>query len=556
MKYILRFLIFTGMYLLLAACGSSAPITPSPVSPLTSTETSTLTAIPTQESASNSTLDDPLPTVDFSTPSAGAYPTLLPTIDPESARDLLREAISIQTLTGIKGHTLQQITGWDYGFQQFPGNGYTWLDSRHLLLHPRTGEEPKQFMDGSRVEDSSSQPGIVNLEDGRFWYPWLSTPTPIYYSPELGIVFLQEIYGSATGPAKEAVFTYTLDGQEITRYWGKILGVSPSGTKILVDEDTVIDLKQNKIIDLAWHMDYDLYSPPKLYWSSDEARLYRCCFYFADLKTGESYSFNWSDMRGQDGKTASFSLQPHSDGRWVRNDRYFFALWDYWSYAGDPTVMFSPTEMKYYIIETPADSAIRADTTTYTISPDGQYVWILGYSEMDSAYHSFLVDLSNFNTTSYDIPNNRFVWSADSKFGWMLDIDTNNSYILSVDSKELLPFPVNPQYETASWHPKESILAYMAENNQTLALLNAVDMTVQGWKLPKSVASFLWSPDGDRMAFVLSDGSLWQADTPNFQNLEQITAPMPGLRDVSWSPDGSSIAFVSGTDIYVVKARK
>ncbi|MBN2118323.1 MAG: hypothetical protein JW730_17235 [Anaerolineales bacterium] len=553
MKTLFRAGIFVALYLLLSACGGASQVTPVSVA-------SPATLIPT--SIPNRSATATIEPAITSTRGLLTRPTLIPTIDPTSVPKLLREALSLQTLEGMNGYKIRKITGWQYGFQELPCCGYQWLDSNHLLLYPKTGEGMRPHQDGQRKEDLSSQPVIMNLETGASWLPWSNISTSIYIARELGIVFQQEAYSSATGPIMDAVFTYTFDGKEITYYWGRILGVSPSGEKILVDDDTIIDLRNDKITDLTWHMDYDLEREPKLYWSSDETRIYRCCFYFADLKTGESYNFEWGDLRGTDGKPVSSPMSGHSYGQWVRNDTYFLIEWNYfYDSSAHDIPMFSPSEKTYYdLVEKagiPSDLFDLPTNSVYMVSPDEMYVWITGFSHVDGTYHSFLVNLTTFESTPYDSAVYKFTWSADSQFGWIDEYDTADAYVLSVDSKELLPFPVNPRQENeALWHPTENVLAYTSKNDHTLALLNAKDMTVEEQELPVSVTDFDWSPNGDRIRFTGTDGGLWQVDYPMFQHFEQITGPMPDINEMFWSPDGNSIAFISGSDIYIVDTIK
>jgi len=552
-KKLFRASVFIGIFIFLMACKLFSQATPSPVASPVKTSTSTAASIPRR--TATSTLED-LPTLSYNPP------TLFPTFDPTSVPKVLSEAFSLKTMEGVNDHTIQQVTGWEYGFRQNgpgrqPCNGYQWLDSNHLLLYPRTGEGMVPYGDGSTRADLSSQLVIINLENGVSWLPrnGMFMPSPgcgsVLWSQDLGIIINQGNLNTNYA-SKEGVTTYTFDGQRVAEYWGRILGISPSGKKILVDDDTIIDLRTGKITDLAWYMDYDFGLFSKLYWSSDETRLYRCCFYYADLETGRSYNLEWSDLRGVDGKAISFTLKsPHVGGQWVRNDTYFFPMWDYMSYAGDPTVMFSPTEKKFYGV--PMPSGVRADTTTYTISPDGMYVWIKGYGD-DGLYHGFLLNLTSLKTVSSDMAVDEFNWSQDSKYAWITIYDESNKYVISTAGKSTL-FPVKP-ISVPSWHPKDHVLAYLAENDQSLALLNAKDMTVQGWKLPTSVIGFLWNLNGDRIVFISTDGSLWQVDYPKFQNFEQLTGPMSDVRDVFWSPDGNSIALVSGADLYIVDTTK
>lgn len=152
MKHLFRVIIFQTMCLLLIACGQSVIATVSPPPTLTTIATVTaaqgqIPAIPIKSTPTPfDVLSDSLPTLslpnDPSNPlptPASIPPTLLPTIDPKLAPALLNEAISIQTHDGVNEHSIKQITGWAYGFQQRPCNSYQWLDSNHLFLYPRTG---------------------------------------------------------------------------------------------------------------------------------------------------------------------------------------------------------------------------------------------------------------------------------------------------------------------------------------------------------------------------------------------------------------------------------
>jgi Dipeptidyl peptidase IV (DPP IV) N-terminal region len=547
MRHLFKVSVFLGICIFLLACGLASQGIPSPVPSQMETSTPKITIVPSQ--TPTNTLK-PTPTRTYNPP------TLIPTLDPTSVPRLLKEALLVQTMEGVNGHKMQQITGWDYGFRQFPDNGYHWLNSKHLLLYPRTGEEMKQFMDGSRREDSSFQPVIMNLESGHPWLPWSNTSTSVYFSRELGIIFQQQLYSSATGPTQESVVTYTFDGQEIARYWGKILGVSPTGTKILVDDDTIIDLRDNKIIDLAWYMDYDLEMSSKLYWSSDETRVYRCCFYFADLRTGKSYNFEWSDMRGVDGKSVSFSMQPHVDGQWVRNDTYFLVKWDYWTVSyGDPIPLFSPIEKKYYDLAEMAGipTALTANAT-YTVSPNGMYVWIKSASEADGIIHNFFVNLVTFETVTYDVDVIDVEWSPDSQFVGLGVSPFNGPseiQLFSVSSKKTEPLPLG---SLPLWRPKDHVFAYLA--GDTLELTDAQTRSTRELPLPTAFRGLVWSPNDDHIALIADNGSLWQVDYPNLENLEQLTPPLPTVSYVNWSPNGDAIAFISDADIYIVETTK
>jgi WD40 repeat protein len=563
----------------LVACGQASQVEP------TSTPLPTNTAIPSQTATpqleATLTVDIyALPTFSFvNTPVAGVnipsptpnpkIPTLIPTIDPNLISDLLKKSVSIQTLTGVDGHDLQRITGWKYGFRQRPCYPYQWLDSSYLILYPRIGESLNVYHDGGGLEDLGSEPIILNHTNGTFWLRPLSSVAPtiipdqdcnsVYWSQKLGLIINQQNYGSTFGPSKNAVFTYTFDGQSVAHYWGTILGVSPSGEKILVDEDTLIDLHQNKTIDLGWHMNYDVGDSPTLYWSSDENRLYKCCFYYADFKSGQSFNFQWTDLHGVDGKPLTLPMHPHKYGEWVRNDNYFLIEWDYWTILyGDPIPLFSPAEKNYYDIREIAGIPPSVVSTSISqVSPNGQYLWLKGFGD-DGQYHGFLVNLVDFKTVLYDKPINDFEWSPDSKYAWMTIFDSNGDpggiYILSAAKTTLTLFPTGPTTIPA-WRPSDHISAYLTKQNQTLDIMDAQDMSVRERGLPSTFNDLIWSPDGNHLAMVAADGSLWQVDYPQMKNFEQLTQPMPA-KNIQWSPDGKSITFISGPDIYIVQANK
>jgi len=138
MKKFFRAIVFLAMGLLLITCGQSVTVIPSPIP----SPTNAIIELPT------ATVTPKMTTTLESTPTqAYVPPTLLPTIDPNLVPNLLRESISSQTLKGANGHSLQRITGWDYGFRQQPCSGYQWLDSNHLLLYPRTGQGNDGFQE-------------------------------------------------------------------------------------------------------------------------------------------------------------------------------------------------------------------------------------------------------------------------------------------------------------------------------------------------------------------------------------------------------------------------
>jgi hypothetical protein len=476
--------------------------------------------------------------------------------------ELLSNAFSLRTLEGVNGHNIRQITGWDYGFGATYCPGYEWLDNQHLLLHPTTGQIQGMGWAGESI---SHRPVVIDLEGGHTWLPkpayWMygGYCSSVYWSRELGILISPGLLGSSLSPSdKDAVLTSTFDGGDIAYYWGKLLGVSPSRTKILVADDTIIDLRSDRIIELAWYMNYDEERSSQLYWTSDESRVYRCCYYYADTATGKSYSFEISELRGIDGTPGPTSLLPHAWGQWVRNDTYFLIEWS-WIDDGDVRYlpMFDPLQKIVYDVREKAGISEEMGCPETNVSPDGMYLWI----ECWEGNH--LVNLVTFDSLAYpDYRVDDFYWSPDSKFAWLSSSGSGNTsastefHILSVFGKEPKPFPVIPVYGSLEWHPTDPMISYLSEKRNSLVLLNPQTMVVQNLALPFTGQTLVWSPSGQQLALVAEDGSLWQVDYPGLEQLEQLTMPLTRVSNVNWSPDGGSIAFVSGPDIYIVETAK
>jgi hypothetical protein len=491
-------------------------------------------------------------------------PTLIPTIDPTLVPELLSKAFSVQTMEGVNGHKLQQITGWDYGFGggflYTSCIGYVWLDTSHFLLYPATGQvdlpegwSPTKF-------NVVRQPVIINVDNGHVWLPPVKAPTSpencdtVEWSSELGILILPEDQdGNST------ISTYRFDGRKLANYPGSLLDVSPSGTKIFLNDNTLIDLRTSRRITLTGSLEYYSVEFYDAFWTSDETRIYRCCYFYADLTTGTSYTSARSDFQNiNDDHGQPWWLVYR--GAWIQNDTYFLPDWN-WLEDGDIRYLPMLDPAKKMVMEVRAKAGIPEEwsCTEIDASPDGKYVWMTGFGD------SYLVDLTTFEAQYY--PRRMYSdvdWSPNSKFVWLhnndLSDETEPYSILSVIDKELKPLPVAPLSEWIHWwHPSDNILIYPSEDKNVAILLDATTMSFR--ELPFNVDaggfdSLVWNPNGERIAFVAEDGSVWQVGYPTLENPEQLTPPLPQVNNVDWSPDGSSIAFISASNIYVVEATK
>ena len=169
MNYIFRANVVIAICVLLAACSQATQIAPSSIPTIDIIETSPSTATPVPSVTA---------TIESTPPKAYIPPALVPTIDPTLIPGLLSKAFSVQTIEGVNGHNMRQITGWDRGFGGGRWvsycDGYYWLDANHLLLYPTTGQVgPREGYE--MPVNAAWQPVVINLESGILWLPPVNT---------------------------------------------------------------------------------------------------------------------------------------------------------------------------------------------------------------------------------------------------------------------------------------------------------------------------------------------------------------------------------------------
>jgi hypothetical protein len=572
MKYLFRAIVFIPLYLLLSACSGTSQSMPVASPGATSMPTITPNPTATATLEHTSTSEYVLPTIDptlahdVHTPVPEYVPpTLIPTIDPTLVPGLLKDAFSVQTLEGAHRHNVRQITGWDYGFGgglwQYSCSGYYWLDSTHLLLYPAVGQVSSEAMPRVNVVQ---QPVVINIESGNIWLPPANesasplTCNRVYWSRELGILITSELHdGNST------VVTYTYDELKLSSYPGGIASISPSRTRVLLGDNTLIDLRTNKKITLNWSLeDYHEEILSGLFWSSDETRIYRCCYFYADLTTGTSHRFERSDFQDTSGNHLDPGGLWFQNGEWVRNDTYFLVEWS-WVDDGDIRYLplLDPAKKRFSDLRQKLGISEDWRCQQTRVSPDGLYLWMTGWGEEEEG--SYLVDLFTFESQYY--PGREYLnidWSPSSKFAWLFSSDpsgkTETYSILSIEDKEIKPVPVPPMRSGYWWNNVNDVLAYPSEDKNSLIFLDAStlsfrELSINAQRMPDYSINLAWSPNGERIAFTAEDGSIWQVEYPTLENLEQLTPASPEMHDMHWSPDGSSIAFISGSDIYIVE---
>jgi hypothetical protein len=528
MKNLFTIIVFFISFLVLTAWGQIANTTLSPTSPAIRLNPSATLTLDTTTPAAIGTI----PTL---IPSPTLEPTLLPTIEVTFIPGLLNSSFVVRILDGMNGHNLHKITGWEYGFRQsgYCFGPYQWMNENHILLFPLTGQE---YGMGTM---QLSLPVVINHKSEKVWIPSidgllsLSSCDQPSWSHALNLLVTTQ---------RGEIFIYNAEGDILNHFPGYNISLSPSGTKLMVDS-TWIDLVSGKQVDFSSQGVEGLST-----WSSDETQLYRCCYAYGNVLTGKAYTFELGGLRyvGRDYGEGFTGIR----NMWVMDDTYIVTYWDFQNDTEyDILPLIEPSTQTYKKLQDLTD--IPADTSCRLrgVAPNRKLIWANCYQP-----NNYLVNLETFTADPYPGNLSLVSWSSDSEFAWLRDFQTSSApQVLSISNRKIQSLPVPAQLETASWHPTGSILAYLAEEKQTLVFLNVQTMSVQELALSIAFQTFRWSPNGDHIALIAEDGSIWQVDYPTLKNLEQLTTSLPDVRDVNWSPDGISIALISGSDIYIVE---
>ena len=535
MKNLFRVTAFLMICLMFTACGQSVRTSPSPVAPTpTTVTTSTLAVTPMLSVTPTTTLEYAEPP--YKTPTL--EPTSLPTIEPTLIPGLLNSGFEVEVYSEINGHAIHRVTGWDYGFRPsyYCFGPYKWMNQNHLLLYPLVGQEYGMGM------EQLSLPVVINYESGKVWIP---SPDKISSLSNCYRPLWSDALNLLITTRQKEVIVFNPEGEILNRYPGYYASLSPSGTKLMVG-DAWIDLLTGKTVDFGLEDISGL-----SVWSSDEMQLFNCCYAYGNARTGKAHTFDLGGLSyvGRD-YGAGFS---GITSTWVMNDTYVVTYWDFQNATEyDIFPLIEPATQTYKDIQDLTDIPDDLSCGLGSVAPDRKQIWVNCFKPSN-----YLVNLETFAAQPYSGDLNLVAWSADSKFAWLgTFINDDSPQILSVLDKKLQLLPISAQIETIFWHPNDAVLAYLSTEKQTLVLLNASTMTVQEFPLPSTFRNIVWGPNGENIALVNEDGSLWQVDYPKLENLEQLTSPLPDVHDVMWSPDGDYIAFVSGSDIYIVETIK
>ena len=169
----------------------------------------------------------------------------------------------------------------------------------------------------------------------------------------------------------------------------------------------------------------------------------------------------------------------------------------------------------------------------------------------------YLINLRTFITQTLPAGWGFVNWAPDSQFillarNYNSETQSSEYALLPVTGGDLYPVSASPILSPA-WSFDGKHLAYLSEDGTTLITLEVATHASRIVLLPQPSASVVWGPHGDGLAVLAADGSLWWVPDPAIDHVEQLTPPLPNVRDVRWSPSGTHLAFISGRDVYVVR---
>ena len=523
--------------LVLTACSATQPVA-------TATPTASATPLKATETIPSTVAHSPTPKP---TVRVGLAPTpnLKPTIDPTILPNKLMTELKLVAEPGTNGYSVQRITGWEYGFSissGFYGRNYSepvsWLDNAHLLLEPVTGES------WGRGVAQQVQPVVVNLVKDRFWLPPTRWSSDLYWSAALNELIVIE---------KNGFTRYDSDGQVLrtTKSDGRYYYLSPSGQRLLAVSktgDTWYDLTTNQVVNIEANN-----NPGSVGWSPDETHLFDENLCLIDADVGKITCMNFKlDVFGGEGISTIY---------WVTGDKVMLDWPGF--YEGTPApdnpplvLLIDPLNATYQDVRTLAgfDKSTNCGFTSI-FSPDHNNIWL----ECDQK--SYVIDLLTFSKQAVPTDLEFDSWSPDSKFALAQQIDQNcckkpyryamYSLLTTEAYSVTLGVILSP-----TWSTTGSLLAYLAEDRQQLGVLDAATQDIVQAALPQPVVNIYWQPQNQGIVVQGDDNSLWWIADPAVNRIEQLTAPLPAVRDVKWSPNGDRLAFVSGTDVYVVTVSK
>jgi hypothetical protein len=435
--------------------------------------------------------------------------TLTPTLTPNMAK-LLISSMKLQSLEETNAHPLQRITGWANGWRGDCGS-YNWMDDGHLLLYPVTGEY-ENF--GTYQQ---SLPVVASLESGRIWLPVTSGPTDA-----CNRAIWSEQFGKLIALQEKETQQLDLEGNVIQRFpGGDATGIlSPSGQR-LVTGNILINLETNEV-QTGVSVPGDWFGAPA--WSSDETRIFRCCFGYANFKANKYTRFKLDIEQG-----AREVVGGGIPSQWI-NDSRVMVLYDFYGPSGfvwGPLI--DPESQSYVNVWVPGlswgDARYSSDPS---FSPNGQFMAVPCRDEI------YWIDLQTLVT--HTVPGEfHFVnWSPDSQFfllahGYDPDTTRGEYFLQPVKGEDFTSLSNDPIVAPA-W--KGTNLFFLDDQQRMLISLEPTTNTARRISLPKAVMpKMFWCPRNECITFVSQDSRaliLVEMETyiPTLVSLTQPISPI------------------------------
>ncbi len=578
-------LTFIVALVLLAACAKQTPpptITPTPSPLFTFPPPLVVTAVPDgyvgpspypsstlpayPPAILSLTVPPPTPTVGPSPtpwPTETPYPTEapsttpLPTLEPTALLYVLPTTLRLESKSSVDARSLHKITNWAYGFRpaRYCDGAYRWLTDQHLMLFPVVGEDK-----GDLWHPFYTLAIVSNLNTGQSWIPMGEMTTAECDTP-LWSVTLQAIISSMDS---QQVWMFDIEGHPLQSRPGQgPLSLSPSGKRLLVGS-MWLDLETQTSILLTPSPPLQFsFNSANFAWSSDERRIFTCCFAYMDVDTQQAGFFDpHLALPGRDGPPAWTPDLFHSD--WVLNDSRVMVQYDFESETGYGVIpLIDPATQTFQDIR----ELIGLPLTRYCgvpyLSPDkNHFVILCGKPWPDPATgttENYVVDLGAFTTQTLPADYQFVNWSPNSQHLLLLPNDSTWSptakYALWDIASATYEAVASVLIRAPAWSPSGSHLAYLTEDGKSLITLKVANRASHIVLLPQPFTSALWHPSGTGLALLAADGSLWWVPDFTTDYAEQLTSQRSGRsspRDLRWSPSGTHLAFVSGPDIYIV----
>jgi len=354
-----------------------------------------------------------------------------------------------------------------------------------------------------------AMPVVLNLNDGQTWQPVSNGPTPgcdrPLWSDYLQVVISVNERETALYTSSGAIYRlYDVGNRLYNRTY-----LSPSGRKALIGS-TWIDLETGQTVNTGNIWGSSAYDPA---WSTDETRLFECCFQYADVRGGETKTPHWGKLSPV-GRGGPGPGERHISSHWVLSDTRVMVDYQFMEGEQDGVVpLIDPVAGTYEDIRTLA-GVDKIFSCMGRAQNDGEHAQLFC-----NKGGSYLVDLRSFITAT-------------------LPASTRSAAMTSTISRD------NQQW------------AWLSSEGRVLNVENLSAQSTLQLTLTQPATQVVWHPNNVGLTAVSNDGSLWWIADPKINHIEQLTASLPEVRDVKWSPSGDKLAFVSGLDVYVVNVSK